>query len=114
MTTDPRHDDVPEAAGRPLEAAGLPGTVSLAQALSELAAILPGLRKALESRQADRPRVEPMTVRLDELADVIGVSRRAIERERAAGRFPEPDLTIGRMPLWCVETVRNFVEGGGR
>ena len=52
--------------------------------------------------------------RLDEIADGYGVSRRAIERERSAGRFPPPDLTIGRMPLWRPETIRKWVEGGGR
>jgi len=54
-----------------------------------------------------------MTLRLDDLSATLGVSRRAIERERSAGRFPPPDLTIGRMPLWRVETIRQWVEGGG-
>lgn len=53
-------------------------------------------------------------LRLDELAEALGVSRRSLERERAAGRFPRPDLTIGRMPLWRPETTRRWVEGGGR
>jgi predicted DNA-binding transcriptional regulator AlpA len=55
-----------------------------------------------------------LTLRLDELARALGVSRRAVERERSAGRFPRPDLTIGRMPLWRPETIRRWVEGGGR
>jgi predicted DNA-binding transcriptional regulator AlpA len=55
-----------------------------------------------------------LALRLDELARAIGVSRRAIERERSAGRFPRPDLTIGRMPLWRPETIRAWIEGGGR
>ena len=57
---------------------------------------------------------ERLTYRLDELADALGVSRRTIERERSAGRFPRPDLTIGKMPLWRVETIRQWVEGSGR
>ena len=57
---------------------------------------------------------ERMTYRLEDLAATLGVSRRAIERERSAGRFPRPDLTIGRMPLWRPETIRAWVEGGGR
>jgi predicted DNA-binding transcriptional regulator AlpA len=68
---------------------------------------------ALE-RQSDRPRIEPLAFRLDELAAALGVSRRAIERERSAGRFPRPDLTIGKMPLWRIETIRSFLEKGGR
>ena len=112
MTRPARHESAPEAAGRPPEADALPeGVITLTQALTELAAILPGLRHALESRQAAR--IEPLAYRLDELADALGVSRRAIERERAAGRFPRPDLTIGKMPLWRPETVRGWIERGG-
>ena len=55
-----------------------------------------------------------MTLRFDELPAALGVSRRTIERERSAGRFPRPDLTIGRMPLWRPETIRDWVERGGR
>jgi predicted DNA-binding transcriptional regulator AlpA len=55
-----------------------------------------------------------LALRLDEVAGALGVSRRTIERERAAGRFPKPDLTIGRMPLWRPETIRAWVGGGGR
>ena len=55
-----------------------------------------------------------ITLRLDELAAALGVSRRAIERERAAGRFPRPDLTVGKMPLWTPRSIREWVERGGR
>jgi predicted DNA-binding transcriptional regulator AlpA len=55
-----------------------------------------------------------LTLRLDELAAALGVSRRAIERERSAGRFPRPDLVMGRMPLWRPDTIRDWLEGGGR
>lgn len=55
-----------------------------------------------------------LTIRLDELPCALGVSRRTIERERSAGRFPRPDLIIGRMPLWRPETIREWVERGGR
>ncbi len=56
----------------------------------------------------------PLTWCLSAVAKALGVSRRVLERERAAGRFPPPDLTIGRTPLWRVETIRRWVEGGGR
>jgi predicted DNA-binding transcriptional regulator AlpA len=55
-----------------------------------------------------------MTLRLDELAAALGVSRRCIERARAAGRFPRPDVVLGRMPLWRPESILRWVEGGGR
>jgi predicted DNA-binding transcriptional regulator AlpA len=52
--------------------------------------------------------------RLGDVAAALGISRRTLERERSAGRFPPPDLTIGRMPLWRPETIRAWIEGGGR
>jgi predicted DNA-binding transcriptional regulator AlpA len=55
-----------------------------------------------------------LALRLDELAAALGVSRRAIERERSAGRFPPPDRRIGRMPLWSPATIRAWLERGGR
>jgi hypothetical protein len=84
---------------------------TLAAVLAELAAVLPGLKAALEHQA--RPPAERMALRLDELAAARGVSRRSIERERSAGRFPAPDLYIGRVPLWRVETARAFLERGG-
>ncbi len=53
-----------------------------------------------------------MTLRLDEVAEAIGVSRRVLERERSAGRMPKPDLRIGKMPLWCPETIRQWIKEG--
>jgi predicted DNA-binding transcriptional regulator AlpA len=54
-----------------------------------------------------------LALRLEELAAALGVSRRTIERERSAGRFPKPDRTIGKMPVWSPETIRRWVNGGG-
>jgi predicted DNA-binding transcriptional regulator AlpA len=58
--------------------------------------------------------MERLTLRLDEIAKALGISRRAVERMRSAGRLPRPDLTIGRMPLWRPETIRDWIERGGR
>ncbi len=55
-----------------------------------------------------------LTYRLDEVAADLGVSRRLIERERAAGRFPQPDVRIGKVPLWTRETLVRWVTEGGR
>jgi predicted DNA-binding transcriptional regulator AlpA len=51
-----------------------------------------------------------LALRLDELAAALGISRRTLERERSAGRFPAPDLRIGKMPLWRPETIRAWIE----
>ncbi len=55
-----------------------------------------------------------VTRRIEVVAQRLGISRRTLERERAAGRFPPPDLYIGKMPLWKPETVYAYVEKGGR
>jgi predicted DNA-binding transcriptional regulator AlpA len=84
--------------------------VTLADTLAKLTAILPGLKAAIERK----PAVERLALRIDEVADSLGMSRRAIERERSAGRFPAADLHIGKAPLWRVETIRDWLENGGR
>lgn len=71
--------------------------------------------EAVQPEAAPRPLpVIRLTLRLNEVARMLGISRRALERERSAGRFPRPDLTIGRMPLWRPETISTWIEGGGR
>jgi predicted DNA-binding transcriptional regulator AlpA len=90
MRADLRHNPTPS----PEAAPPFKGVVHIAKPLAE------GF--------ADR-----LTLRLDELAHALGVSRRAIERERSAGRFPPPDLTIGRMPLWRLETIVEWANSGG-
>ena len=60
------------------------------------------------------PRAERLVYRLDELAELLGVSRRTIERERSAGRFPKPDLQIGKAPLWKPTTIQGWIDRGGK
>ncbi|MGO9597368.1 MAG: helix-turn-helix transcriptional regulator [Isosphaeraceae bacterium] len=62
--------------------------------------------------KAAAPAVERLTLRLDEVAAALGVSRRLIERERSAGRFPPPDRTIGRVPLWSRQTLIEWIASG--
>jgi hypothetical protein len=69
------------------------------------------------SSVADRPEALPapfrLAYRLDEVAAALGVCRRLIELERSAGRFPPPDLAIGRAPLWTRETLTAWIAKGG-
>jgi hypothetical protein len=108
----PRHaaPTSPEAqADKPPE-----GSITVAEALSKLATILPQLAEALDRQSDEKPRVERLTYRIEDLADALGVSRRFFERARAAGRLPKPDLRLGKVPLWRVETIRTWLERGGR
>jgi hypothetical protein len=66
-----------------------------------------------------KPAVERLAMRFAEVAQTLGVSRRLLERELSAGRFMKPDLYIGRVPLWRVESIRAWLaeqaaEQGGR
>ncbi|AMV38781.1 helix-turn-helix transcriptional regulator [Planctomyces sp. SH-PL62] len=51
---------------------------------------------------------------IDDLAAALACSRRLVERMRAAGKMPPPDLRVGKMPRWKRSTlVRWIAEGGG-
>lgn len=60
------------------------------------------------------PPVQRLAYRLDELAQALGVSRRLLERERSAGRLPKPNLRMGRISLWGIDSVRDWIAGGGK
>jgi predicted DNA-binding transcriptional regulator AlpA len=55
--------------------------------------------------------IERMALRLDEVAATLGMSRRTIERLRAGGKFPKPDVKAGKAPLWKPETIRAWIAG---
>jgi hypothetical protein len=46
----------------------------------------------------------------DDLARVLNASRRTVERMRAGGKLPRPDLYVGKMPRWRPETVRRWID----
>lgn len=70
------------------------------------------IKGATEARR--RKRCRPSVAwRLARVAYELDISRRTLERERSAGRFPQPDLHIGRALLWRPETIRAWVAGGG-
>jgi predicted DNA-binding transcriptional regulator AlpA len=55
-----------------------------------------------------------LALRIAEVAKALGVGRRTIEKYRAAGKFPRPDRHIGKCPVWSPETIRKWIEEGGR
>jgi len=60
------------------------------------------------------PRASRLAYRLDEVAGNLGVSRRLIERERAARRFPRPDVRLGKGPLCTRQTLLRWITEEGR
>ncbi len=57
--------------------------------------------------------VQPLLTRED-LCAVLRCGTATLDRLRAAGRLPRPDLRIGRSPRWRPETIRRWIEEGGR
>jgi hypothetical protein len=51
----------------------------------------------------------PLLARLNDLPSLTRLGKRTIERLRAAGKLPRPDLRIGRTPLWKLETIREWI-----
>jgi predicted DNA-binding transcriptional regulator AlpA len=56
--------------------------------------------------------VERVGLRIAEVAAAVGVSRRTLEREIAAGRFPRADARVGTMGLWKPATLKAWMDGG--
>lgn len=57
--------------------------------------------------------LEPL-LGIDDLAAVLNCSRRLVERMRSGGRVPPPDFQAGKCPRWKPETIRLWIETGGR
>lgn len=71
----------------------------------------PNNEAAVEPRPVDA--VERL-LRLAQVAATLGISRRTFERERSAGRFPAPDIKIGKTPLWRPGTVQSWIVAQSR
>jgi hypothetical protein len=85
----------------------------------DLVAVLRRLVAALERLERQQSAPPRLTYRLSELAAALGVSKRLLEQTRAAGRLVKPDLRIGRVTLWRVDTITSWLDGqaprrGGR
>jgi hypothetical protein len=93
---------------------GPPDATTLASALQELVSLLSRLPTVLEHLGNGKPPVQRLAYRLDELAAALGMSRRALDRERAADRLPRPDLYVGRMLLFRPETIQSWIASGGK
>ena len=53
---------------------------------------------------------DPM-LSLSDLAKILNMSRRTIERERAAGHIPRPDLVLAkRTPRWFRSSIVRWIQ----
>jgi excisionase family DNA binding protein len=55
--------------------------------------------------------IEPL-LSMDEIASLLGVTRRAVERLRSTGALPRPDVKVGRCLRWKSATVREWIDSG--
>ncbi len=56
--------------------------------------------------------IEPL-LSIQDIASILQISRRGVERMRCSGRFPRQDLTLGRLPRWKPTSVNNWIDSGG-
>ncbi len=56
--------------------------------------------------------IEPLLTKAD-LAKILRVNSRTIDRMRSAGKLPKPDLLLERSGRWRAETIRRWIESGG-
>jgi predicted DNA-binding transcriptional regulator AlpA len=56
--------------------------------------------------------IEPLLTKAD-LAEILRVNTRTIERMISRGDLPKPDKHLSRMPRWRAETIRRWIEFGG-
>jgi predicted DNA-binding transcriptional regulator AlpA len=54
--------------------------------------------------------IAPLLWKFEDVIRALNVSRRSLERLRSAGRFPAPDLHIGKRPMWKPESVRAWID----
>jgi predicted DNA-binding transcriptional regulator AlpA len=57
-----------------------------------------------------RPPLGRLTFRREEIPALLGISLRLFERELSAKRFPRADKMIGRVGLWKLSTINEYLE----
>jgi predicted DNA-binding transcriptional regulator AlpA len=79
---------------------------------------LPPTEPSVAPAKSRRGRPNPIPIRerlligLDDVACLMSISRRNLERLRSSGRFPQPDRKVGKRVLWQPTTVIEWVSSG--
>lgn len=60
------------------------------------------------------PPTIPPLMSIGDVALILKISRRGVERFRSSGKFPRPDIQVGRLPRWKQKTVSDWIEKGGQ
>jgi predicted DNA-binding transcriptional regulator AlpA len=75
----------------------------------------PGVADSVPDQTVDAGLVIERLLSINDLARIMGCSRRAVERMRSTGKLPPPTLLIGsKCPRWKPQVIRNWIEAGGQ
>jgi predicted DNA-binding transcriptional regulator AlpA len=74
---------------------------------------MPGARQPAAHVEGPSIPIEPLLAK-KKIATTLGISVRLLERLISAGTFPSPDVVFCRLPRWRPQTVRAWIEQGGR
>ena len=53
------------------------------------------------------------TLTREAVSAALGVTLETLRKWRAEGKFPPPDIRIGRIPRWHPSTIDAWVQAGG-
>jgi hypothetical protein len=85
------------------------------KAQAGLASALAELNETLrEARRPQEAAIPPVAVRKNGVRHLLsGISSRHIDRLVASRKFPAPTFRCGKIPMWSIQSIRNWVEKGG-
>lgn len=65
---------------------------------------------ATDTKKAPSSATVEAMLTIDDLCRILCISRRAVERLRAAGKVPPPDLVVCKRPRWKGDTIRGWID----
>jgi excisionase family DNA binding protein len=65
----------------------------------------------MSTRELAQPATVPALLNIDEIAEILNVCRRTLERMISTKEFPACDKRIRRMPRWRRESVDRWISG---
>ena len=60
------------------------------------------------------PEPRELPLGLAEIAQLLGIQRRSVDRMKARGSLPEPDGYVSGSPVWWRETIETWAVGRRR